>query len=121
MNETEGALAISAHPSRSGLVVLRLAGDLDHYTGPRLRQAVEDVLRAPGPGVIADLSELAYCDSTGMTMIITAYHRALAAGSSFSVAALSPAMVQLFRVAGLDQLFTLHASVQEAVDALGAG
>ncbi|MYW14691.1 anti-sigma factor antagonist, partial [Streptomyces sp. SID2955] len=53
--------------------------------------------------------------------IITAHHRAQAAGSSFSVAALSPAMVQLFRVAGLDQLFTLHPSVEEAVDALGAG
>ncbi|MFI9243830.1 STAS domain-containing protein [Streptomyces sp. NPDC053086] len=118
MNETEGVLGISAHPSRSGPVVLRLAGELDHYTGPSLRQAVEDVLRSPGAGVVADLSGLEYCDSTGMTVIITAYHRALAAGSSFSVAGLSPAMVQLFRVAGLDQLFTLHSSVQEAVDAL---
>lgn len=118
LNETEGALSISTRPYPSGLVVLRLAGELDLYTGLRLRTAVADVLRGPGAGVIADLSGLDYCDSTGMTEIITAHHRAAEAGSSFSVAALSPVMAQLFRVAGLDQLLTLHASVEEALDAL---
>lgn len=118
MNETEGALAISTQPGPAGLVVLRLSGELDHYTGPSLRQAVEDVLSGPGARIVADLSELHYCDSTGMTVIITAYHRARAAGSSFSVARLSPAMTQLFRVAGLDQILTPHSSVEAAVDAL---
>ncbi|GAB1338342.1 STAS domain-containing protein [Streptomyces sp. E-15] len=118
MNGTEGALAISTRPSPAGPVVLRLAGELDHCTGPRLRQAVEDALRGPGTGLVADLSELDYCDSTGMTVIITAYHRALAVGSSFSVGGLSPVMAQLFRVAGLDQILTLYPSVQDAVDAL---
>ncbi|GGW20664.1 anti-sigma factor antagonist [Streptomyces capoamus] len=117
MNDAEGTLSISTHSSPTGLVVLRLAGELDHYTGPGFRQAVEDVLRGPGTGVVADLSALEYCDSTGITGIITAYRLAEAAGSSFAVAALSPAMTQLFRVAGLDQVLTLHPSVQEAVDA----
>ncbi|MEV7684985.1 STAS domain-containing protein [Streptomyces bungoensis] len=121
MNETDGALAISTHPSPAGPVVLRLAGELDHYTGPDLRQAVEDLLRTSGAGIVADLSGLDYCDSTGITVIITAYHRAEAMGSAFSVGGLSPAMSQLFRVAGLDQIFVLHPSVQEAVDALGGG
>ncbi|MFF2200031.1 STAS domain-containing protein [Streptomyces sp. NPDC058145] len=118
MNETESALSISTRPCPSGPVVLRLAGELDHYTGPGLRTAMADVLRAPGTGVIADLSALEYCDSTGMTEIITAHHRAEAVGSSFWVAGLSPAMAQLFRVAGLDQLLTVHSSVEEALDAL---
>ncbi|WP_250399211.1 STAS domain-containing protein [Streptomyces cellostaticus] len=120
MNETEGALSISTRPSPSGPVVVCLAGELDHYTGPGLRTAMADVLRSPGAGVIADLSALDYCDSTGMTEIITAYHRTRAVGASFSVAGLSPAMAQLFRVAGLDQLLALYPSVEEAVDALGA-
>ncbi|MET8944696.1 STAS domain-containing protein [Streptomyces sp. NPDC004542] len=119
MNETEGTLAISTHTHPAGPVVLRLAGELDHYTGPSLRRAVEDVLRSPGTGIVADLSDLVYCDSTGMTVIITAYHRAQAAGSSFSVGGLSAVMTQLFRVAGLDQIFPMHSSVQDAVDALG--
>ncbi|MEU3518247.1 STAS domain-containing protein [Streptomyces sp. NPDC006654] len=118
MNDAEGALEIRTHPSPTGPVVVHLAGELDHYTGPRLRVAVEEVLRDPGAGIIADLSDLHYCDSTGMTMIITAYRRAQAVGSSFAVAGLSPAMDQLFRVAGLDQLFPLHASVQAAAEAL---
>ncbi|WP_030340840.1 MULTISPECIES: STAS domain-containing protein [unclassified Streptomyces] len=116
MHDTEGTLAISTHSSPDGLVVLRLTGELDHYTSPGFRRAVEDVLRDSGAAVVADLSALDYCDSSGMTAIITAYRLAQAAGTSFSVAALSEAMTQLFRVAGLDQVLTLHSSVQEAVD-----
>ncbi|MEU5310881.1 STAS domain-containing protein [Streptomyces sp. NPDC021562] len=118
MNDAEGTLAISTHPTPAGPVVVHLAGELDHYTGPRFRLAVEEVLRDPGAGVIADLSDLHYCDSTGMTVIITACRRAQAVGSSFAVAGLSPAMDQLFRMAGIDQLFPLHASVQAASEAL---
>ncbi|MFF3634817.1 STAS domain-containing protein [Streptomyces sp. NPDC002250] len=120
MNETEGALSISTRPCPSGPVVLRLAGELDHYTGPGLRTAMAELLSGPGADVIADLSALDYCDSTGMTEIITAHHRTEDKGSSFSVAGLSPALSQLFRVAGLDQLLAVYPSVEEALDALGA-
>ncbi|MET8586722.1 STAS domain-containing protein [Streptomyces collinus] len=118
MNETEGTLTISAHPSPGGPVVLRLAGELDHHTGARLGHAVEDLLHRPGAGIVADLSGLYYCDSTGITTIITAHDRARATGSSFCVAAPSPAIVQLFRMTGLDQILTFHPSVEDAVDAL---
>ncbi|MEU4040107.1 STAS domain-containing protein [Streptomyces collinus] len=126
MNETEGTLAISAHPSPGGPggpVVLRLAGELDHHTGGRLGRAVEDLLRSPdaGTGIVADLSRLHYCDSTGITTIITAYDRAQATGSSFCVAAPSPAIAQLLRMTGLDQILTFHPSVEDAVDALRSG
>ncbi|MFC9283057.1 STAS domain-containing protein [Streptomyces collinus] len=122
MNETEGTLAISAHPSPGGVVVLRLAGELDHHTGPRLGHVVENLLHSTGTGagagIVADLSRLHYCDSTGITTIITAHDRAQATGSSFCVAAPSPAIVQLFRMTGLDQILTSHPSVEDAVDAL---
>ncbi|MDX2592977.1 STAS domain-containing protein [Streptomyces sp. WI03-4A] len=124
MNETEGTLAISAHPSPGGPVVLRLAGELDHHTGARLGRAVEDLLRSPGAGdagIVADLSRLHYCDSTGITTIITAHDRARATGSSFCVAAPSPAIGQLFRMTGLDQILTFHPSVEDAVEALSSG
>ncbi|MGW4599585.1 STAS domain-containing protein [Streptomyces argyrophyllae] len=121
MNETGSTLAIATQAWPTGPVVLRVAGELDHHTGPRLRQTVEEVLRGPGTGIVADLSELEYCDSTGVTVLITACRRAEALGSSFSVARLSPAMTQLFRVVGLDQMFTLHSSVEEAVEALNEG
>ncbi|MFF7240028.1 STAS domain-containing protein [Streptomyces collinus] len=122
MNETEGTLAISAHPSPGGPVVLRLAGELDHHTGASLGRAVEDLLHGPGSGagIVADLSRLYYCDSTGITAIITAHDRARAAGSAFCVAAPSPALAQLFRMTGLDQVLTFHPSVQDAVDALSS-
>ncbi|MEU0333887.1 STAS domain-containing protein [Streptomyces sp. NPDC006193] len=117
MAEIEGALAITTQHDASGAVVLSVTGELDHYTGPALRQAVEEVLRTPGTGLIADLSGVQYCDSTGMTVIITTYHRAEAAGSPLVVAGLSPGLAELFRVAGLDQIFPLYPTVRDAVGA----
>ncbi len=116
MTEIEGTLAITRQTHPEGPVVLRVAGELDHYTAPGLTTAVDEVPFGPGTDVVLDLSGLEYCDSTGLTAIIGAYHRAENAGSSFSVAGLGPAMERIFQVVGLDQVFTLYGSVDEAVE-----
>ncbi|GAA2246293.1 anti-sigma factor antagonist [Streptomyces ruber] len=118
MTDIEGTLAITRQHHPAGPVVLSVAGELDHYTAPSLTQAVGEVPFGPDTDVVLDLSGMEYCDSTGLTVIITAYHRAESAGSSFAVAGLLPAMDRVFRVVGLDQVFTLFGSAEEAVEAL---
>lgn len=118
MTDIEGTLNITRQHHPAGPVVLHVAGELDHYTAPSLTQALDDLPFGPGTDVVFDLSGLEYCDSTGLTVIITAYHRAESAGSSFSVAGLGPAMDRVFRVVGLDQVFTFYGSVGEAVEAV---
>ncbi|WP_320777962.1 STAS domain-containing protein [Streptomyces sp. CRN 30] len=118
MTDIEGTLAITRQHHPAGPVVLHVAGELDHYTAPSLTQAVGEVPFGPDTDFVFDLSGLEYCDSTGLTVIITAFQRAESAGSSFSVAGLGPAMDRVFRVVGLDQVFTLYASTEDAVDAL---
>ncbi|MFA1546911.1 STAS domain-containing protein [Actinomadura chokoriensis] len=97
--------------------VLRVAGDLDHHTAPRLREALEAVPFAPGKGVVLDLSGLAYSDSTGITVFINAYKRARAAGGLLLLAALNPDLLQVFRIIGLDQIFVFHPTIDEAITA----
>ena len=51
-------------------VTVRVAGELDIATGPRLHGAVED-LRASGSSAIAlDLGELTFIDSTGLALLL---------------------------------------------------
>ncbi|GGZ37049.1 STAS domain-containing protein [Streptomyces poonensis] len=118
MTEVEGAPAIARQPHPTGPVVLRVAGELDHCTAPGLTRAVDGLPFGPDTPVVLDLSALDHCDSTGLTVIITAYHRVEAVGSSFSVAGLNSALERILRVVGLDQIFTLYASAEEDVDAL---
>ncbi|GAA5074962.1 STAS domain-containing protein [Streptomyces similanensis] len=120
MTDTDRTLTVTPQPHRAGLVVLKVAGELDHHTAPSLRQAIDDVPYAAGVAVILDVSELLYCDSTGLTVFINAHHRAEAAGSVLGIAGLRDDLGRVFKITGLDQFFTLHADVEEAVaSALG--
>nr|WP_155074196.1 STAS domain-containing protein [Streptomyces taklimakanensis] len=102
------------HPS--GATVLTVAGELDHHTAPRLARSLEETTF--DRSVVIDLSELAYCDSTGITVLITAYHRARAAESRLLLAGVNPHLLRVFRTVGLDQVFTFQPTVEQALDAL---
>lgn len=118
--QPEGPLVVTTEQGSQGVVVLRVTGELDHYTGPVLRQAADAALLDRGVGTVADLSGVQYCDSTGITVIINAHHRAEAIGTAFVIADSSPTMAELFKVLGLDQFLTCYPTVREAVAALTA-
>ncbi len=60
---------------RGGSVTLRLAGELDIATAPRLRNAV-DVACASGAGeIVLDLRSVSFIDSSGLREILQAQER----------------------------------------------
>ncbi|GAB2592240.1 STAS domain-containing protein [Streptomyces capparidis] len=114
---TESVLAVDSRAHSSGTIVLTVSGELDHHTSRRLTDAVKRTPFAPGTHVVIDLSGLTYCDSTGITVLITAYNSAKAAGSRLTLAGLNADLMRIFRIVGLDQIFTFRPTVGDAVDA----
>ncbi|MEU3147178.1 MULTISPECIES: STAS domain-containing protein [unclassified Streptomyces] len=117
MTEPEHLLTVTPRQAPAGPFVLEVTGELDHHSARLLSQAVKE---APfdSHGVILDLSGLTYCDSTGITVLLTAHQRSQTAGSPLSLAGVNPDQMRVFQVVGLDQVFTFHATTQEAVSAL---
>jgi anti-sigma B factor antagonist len=114
---TSNTLTVDLPSPGDEIPVLRVAGDLDHHTAPRLREALAVAPLADGRAVVIDLSGLAYCDSTGITVLINAYKRGKAAGGGLLLAGLNANLAEVFQVIGLDQIFTFHPTVEEAVAA----
>lgn len=56
--------------------VLELAGELDHHTAPEVRDALPGLDLRPGQQLVLDL---AFCDSSGITVLIAARNHALVA------------------------------------------
>ncbi|HEY0718329.1 MAG TPA: STAS domain-containing protein [Streptosporangiaceae bacterium] len=110
-------VTIGRHPSGPGL--LTVAGDLDYHTAGRLRVALDEVPLDQAAGVIIDLSGLTYCDSTGVSVLVTAYRRARDAGRPLALVGLNPDLTRVFRVIGLDQVFATYGDVEAAVKAIG--
>ncbi|WP_020139776.1 STAS domain-containing protein [Streptomyces sp. 351MFTsu5.1] len=115
---TESTLTVDQQIHEAGPILLKVTGELDHHTAPWLTEALDDVPLAPGAALVVDFSDLTYCDSTGITVLVTAYHRAEAAGSAFSLAGLGRDLTRMFQTVGLDQVFALHPTADAAVAAL---
>ncbi|MFI6035969.1 STAS domain-containing protein [Streptomyces sp. NPDC051315] len=87
--------------------VLHVAGELDYARAAALRHQVEHLVLEPGQCLTLDLSDLAFCDSTGITSLLAARQRAQAAGADITLAAVPPTLLRILSVVGLDQVFTL--------------
>ncbi|WP_143631047.1 STAS domain-containing protein [Streptomyces sp. 1-11] len=57
---------------QEGWTVLRVGGELDLITSPVLRQRVHDVVAEGHHDLVLDLSEVFFCDSSGVGVLIAA-------------------------------------------------
>ncbi|GAA3208267.1 STAS domain-containing protein [Actinocorallia longicatena] len=115
---TDRILTVTSQAGPSGASVVNVIGELDLHTAPDLSRVIEATPFGPGEPVVIDLSRLAYCDSTGITVLINAYRRAEAAEARLFLAGLSDDLTRVFRIIGLDQVFAIQPSVEQALDAL---
>jgi anti-sigma B factor antagonist len=114
---TDRVLTATTHTHPAGPTVITVVGELDFYTAAQLRQALEKTTFT-GEGVIIDLTDLTYCDSTGITVLVTAYHRAQAGKAPLALAGLNPDLERVFGIVGLRDVFAIYPTVDEAVTAL---
>lgn len=97
--------------------VLRIGGEVDVYTAPRLRERVIQLLAGGVRYVIADLREVDFLDSTGLGALVGSLKRLREQDGSLRLVTGSERVMQVFRLTGLVRVFALHASVPEAIAA----
>ncbi|MFJ3876358.1 STAS domain-containing protein [Streptomyces sp. NPDC090077] len=100
-----------------GAVVLRLAGELDHDTAEPLRAALAAVPVEGGSRVLVDFSDVGFCDSTGLNILLQGRLAAERAGARIELVGLRRPVERLFRITGADGLFLVHADLAEALAA----
>lgn len=66
-----GTLAVGVFDD-AGDRVIRVGGELDLSTVPALEQELEAALGRPAGGVVVDLSDLEFIDSTGIAVLVRA-------------------------------------------------
>ncbi|WP_433617770.1 STAS domain-containing protein [Dactylosporangium sp. CA-139114] len=98
--------------------VVRAEGELDVGNAPELRDAITAALDAR-PSLVVDLAAVTFMDSVSLGVLIGAYNRAREAGGGFAVVCADERVARIFRITGLDQVFTIAATVEAAAAALG--
>jgi anti-anti-sigma factor len=95
--------------------VVIAAGELDHHTADVLRVPLETALDQGRVRLVIDCSQLEFCDSTGLNVLLGARLRADAAGGGVHLAGMLPVVARVFEITGVDAVFTLHDSVEDAL------
>jgi anti-sigma B factor antagonist len=88
--------------------VLAVSGDFDHDSADQFRTAVGALPLQPGQLLTVDLSELAFCDSSGITALIATRNHTHAHNADITLTHVPPATIRILRLLGLDQVFPIH-------------
>ena len=99
----------------NGAPVVRAAVEVDATNAQELRSAI---VAALGPGadrLIVDMSETEFCDSTGLNVLVRAHKRLAEAGGELLLVATQPTLLRIFKVTGMDTMFHLFATLDEAL------
>ena len=65
--------------------------------------------------LVVDMTETAFCDSTGLHQLVRAHKRATAAGGEVRLVITAPTVLRLFAIVGIDRYFPIFKSLDEAV------
>ncbi len=95
--------------------VIHLAGELDSITAPALRAGLDSLIRGGSTDLVVDLAAVTFADSTGLGVLISALKKARQCQGRLELAAPAPVVVTLLRISGLNQVFTVHAGVDDAL------
>jgi anti-sigma B factor antagonist len=97
--------------------ILDVAGEVDVYSAPTLRDRIADLLESSPPSLIVDLSSVSFLDSTGIGTLVAGLNRAVQLGGTLSLVCDHDRILKLFRITGLDAVFTIHPTIEAATSA----
>jgi anti-sigma B factor antagonist len=109
-----------AHRVEQGLTVVKISGEIDVFTSPRLREMLLDIIDSGASHLVVDLSEVTFLDSTGLGVLVGIYHRLRARDGSMSFMGANDRVRRVFHVTQLTKIFVLHQSLEEALAAYEA-
>jgi anti-sigma B factor antagonist len=95
--------------------VLDVIGEVDVYSAPELRERLSELVNAGTPSLVVNLTEVTFLDSTGIGTLVAGLNRAVQFGGTLTLVCDHERILKLFRITGLDSVFAIRASVDEAV------
>jgi anti-anti-sigma factor len=111
---TTGDFDVRVTTAPGGRTVVHVIGDLDLATAPSLEDAVGDVEATSD--IVLDLTGCSFLDSSGMRVLVGIRQRS-APDARVDLVASDAGVVRALQIARLDTMFSVHASLEDALEA----
>ena len=103
---------------KQGFLVITLKGEVDLKSSPDARRAILNSLKRCKP-VLVDLSCVDYIDSSGVASLVEGLQYARSNDLGFSLVGVSEPALNVLRLARLDQVFRIYASLEDGLHSGG--
>ncbi|MFD9584912.1 STAS domain-containing protein [Streptomyces sp. NPDC059980] len=100
-----------------GIRVLTLGGEIDADTVGGLREALCVDGTATTSRTVLDFGDVTFMDSSGVNVLVAAFHTSRAAGGWIRIAALTERVWQVVDIVGLDTVIPCYPTLPEALAA----
>jgi anti-sigma B factor antagonist len=103
--------------------VVAVTGEIDLFTAPDFKRHISASIDDGVTHVVVDLTTTTFIDSSSLGVLIGAHRRLKLRDGSLVIVCASESIAKTFRITGLDGVFTLVASIDDALngDAVGTG
>ena len=100
--------------------VIELGGEIDLYTAPEFKERMVELIEAGKTRIVVDLSAATFIDSTTLGVLVGGVKRLRPGGGSLALVCTDQNITKIFEITGLDRVFPIHASREDALTALAA-
>jgi len=102
--------------------IVAVTGEIDLFTAPEFKQRVSAPIDAGRRRLIVDLTATTFIDSSSLGVLIGAHRRLRRLDGTLVIVCNGDAILKTFRITGLDGVFTIVPTLDEAFngDAVGA-
>lgn len=104
-----------AQPAGLDATVVEVDGELDLDSAPMLRAVLDDAVDRGVTRIVVDVARLRFCDSIGLSVLLTTHLACAARGGFLRLAAPAEHLLHVLSVVGLDAQVISYRSIEAAV------
>lgn len=104
--------------SEKELPIIELEGEVDVYTAPQLKQQMISMLEGGAKELVVNLTKVDYLDSTALGVLIGGLKRMRERDGNMVLVCPSPRIRRVFEITGLDKIFDIYNTEEEAQEAM---
>lgn len=100
-------------------VVVGIGGEVDVYTAPKLRERLVELINDGNYHLVLNLEGVDFIDSSGLGVLIGGLKRVRAHEGSLRLVCTQERVLKILRITDLTKVFSIHTTVEDAVNAKG--
>ena len=121
MSGTARRFGVSTEPVESTVTLVTVMGEVDVGTAPEFEEELAKAVdHGLGDGLVIDLSNVTFIDSTGLNALVRALERQRLAGGTLALVSADSRVAMMLEVTRLDRVLARYPSREDALAAIEA-